>query len=109
MSFIRFADNTSKLKAIFGIRGRLILLALILVVPLMLDRVRLLEQSRAQQITTANAELAELARHTADSQHEIILMVGAVLKSTAFNYSAQISPEDRCRTLRARVRTDLPW
>ncbi|MBY0382682.1 MAG: diguanylate cyclase [Xanthobacteraceae bacterium] len=109
MPMIRFADNTSKLKAIFGIRGRLILLALILVVPLMIDRVRLLEQSRAQQVATANIELTELAKHTADSQHEIILTVEAVLKSSAFIYGAESSPEKRCQILRASVRTDLPW
>lgn len=109
MSLSRFADNTSKLKSFFGIRGRLILLALILVVPLMLDRVRLLEQSRAQQIVTASTELAELAKHTADSQHEIILTVEAVLKSSAFVYSAESSPEERCKILRASMRTDLPW
>jgi len=109
MPLKRFADNTSKLKAIFGIRGRLILLALILVVPLMLDRVLLLEQSRAQQISSAGAELTELAKHTADAQREIILTVEAVLKSSAFIYSAENNPADRCKVLRASVRTDLPW
>jgi diguanylate cyclase (GGDEF)-like protein len=109
MSIISFTDNTSKLKALFGIRGRLILLALILVVPLMLDRVRLLEQSRTQQAATANNELAELARHTADAQREIILTVQAVLKSSAFIYGAANNPERGCTILRASMRTDLPW
>ena len=46
MSIASFGRNTSKLKALLGIRARLVILALILVVPLMLDRVRLLEDSR---------------------------------------------------------------
>ena len=53
MSIVSFGRNTSKLKALLGIRARLILLALILVVPLMVDRVRVLENSRAKQVEQA--------------------------------------------------------
>ncbi|MGL4559242.1 MAG: GGDEF domain-containing protein, partial [Afipia sp.] len=88
MSIASFGRNTSKLKALFGIRARLVLLALILVVPLMLDRVRLLEDSRSRQMMQAANELSELAKHTADAQREIISTVQAVVKSSAYIYAA---------------------
>ncbi len=109
MSIISFAGGTSKIKALVGIRARLILLALILVVPMMLDRVRLLEESRQQQVKIASNELAELARHTADAQREIILTAQAVLKSSAYIYSSASTPEQACTMLRAGMRSDLPW
>ena len=109
MSITSFAGGTSKLKALVGIRARLIVLALILVVPLMLDRVRLLEESRQQQVKIASNELAELARHTASAQREIILTVQAVLKSSAYIYSLAGTPDHACTMLRASMRSDLPW
>jgi len=104
-----FVRGTSKIKTLVGIRARLILLALILVVPMMFDRVRLLEESRQQQIKIASNELTELARHTADAQREIILTVQAVLKSSAFIYGSARTPERACEMLRASMRSDLPW
>ena len=76
---------------------------------MMFDRVRLLEESRQQQVTLAANELAELARHTADAQREIILTVQAVLKSSAFIYAAANTAEQGCTVLNASMRHDLPW
>jgi diguanylate cyclase (GGDEF)-like protein len=109
MSRISFGRHTLKLKALLGIRSRLILLALILVVPLMLDRVRILENSRTQQITTAAAELSQLANHAADAQREIISTVQAVLKSSAYIYGAAHEVGRGCAIMRASLRVDLPW
>jgi diguanylate cyclase (GGDEF)-like protein len=109
MSIARFGRKTSKLKALLGIRARIVIMALILVVPLMLDRVRLLEDSRAKQVTQAANELTELAKHTADAQREIISTVQAVLKSSAYIYSAASQQGRGCAVMRASLRVDLPW
>ncbi|HEX7884031.1 MAG TPA: diguanylate cyclase [Afipia sp.] len=109
MSIARFGRNTSKLKALLGIRARIVILALILVVPLMLDRVRLLEDSRARQVTQVANELTELAKHTADAQREIVSTVQAVLKSSAYIYSAASQQGRGCAVMRASLRVDLPW
>ena len=109
MSIASFGRNTSKLKALFGIRARLVLLALILVVPLMLDRVRLLEDSRSRQMIQAANELSELAKHTADAQREIISTVQAVVKSSAYIYAAASQQGRGCAVMRASLRVDLPW
>ena len=50
----------AKLKALTGIRARLVLLALILVVPLMAERVRSLENTRAKTIAEINHEFDKL-------------------------------------------------
>ena len=109
MSIASFGRNTSKLKALLGIRPRLVVLALILVVPLMLDRVRLLEDTRSKQVAQAANELSELAKHTADAQREIISTVQAVLKSSAYIYSAASQQGRGCAIMRASLRVDLPW
>ncbi len=108
-SFTSFGRNTSKLKGLLGIQARLALLALILVIPLMLDRVRLLEDTRAKQAAQATNDLSELAKHTAAAQREIISTVQAVLKSSAYIYAAA-APQDRsCAVMRASLRVDLSW
>ena len=109
MSSARFGFKTSKLRALFGIRTRLVLLALILVVPLMLDRVRVLDDSRAKQLTQIGNELSELARHTADAQRETISTVQAVVKSSAYIYAAASQQNRGCAVMRASLRVDLPW
>lgn len=109
MSIASFGRNTSKLKALFGIRARLVLLALIMVVPLMLDRVRLLEDSRSKQVAQSANQLSELAKHTADAQREIISTVQAVLKSSAYIYAAASEQGRGCAIMRASLRVDLPW
>ncbi|WP_458758872.1 diguanylate cyclase domain-containing protein [Afipia sp. TerB] len=109
MSFVNFGRYTAKLKVLLGIRARLILLALILVVPLMLDRVRILEDGRSRQIDLAATELLQLANHAADAQREIVSTVQAVLKSSAYIYSAAREVGRGCSIMRASLRVDLPW
>ena len=50
MSSVTFNRNRIKLKKLLGIRARLAVLAVLLVAPLMFDRVRSLEDTRARQI-----------------------------------------------------------
>ncbi len=109
MSIASFGRNTAKLKALWGIRARLVLLALILVLPLMLDRVRLLEDTRTKQVAQAANELSELAKHTADAQREIVSTVQAVLKSSAYIFAAASHEGRGCAIMRASLRVDLPW
>lgn len=70
---------------------------------------RVLENSRTKQVEQAATELSELARHTADSQREIISTVQAVLKSSAYIYAAASQQGRGCAIMRADLRVDLPW
>ena len=84
MSRVTFNRNRVKLKKLLGIRTRLALLALMLVAPLMLERVRSLEDTRSKQIAQASEEFLNIAQHSADTQREVVSSVETMLKSTAY-------------------------
>jgi diguanylate cyclase (GGDEF)-like protein len=109
MARVSFNRNRVKLKALLGIRARLALLALILVVPLMLERVRSLEDTRARQIAAASQEFANLAQHSADAQREVISSVEAMLKSAAYIRASAGGVGKSCLILRASLTVELPW
>jgi diguanylate cyclase (GGDEF)-like protein len=108
MSRIAINRNKAKLKRLLGIRARLVLLALILVSPLMFERVRSLEDTRAKQVAGSSSELAGLARRAADAQREVISSVEAVLKSSAYIHAASSQVGRSCAILRASLRVELP-
>jgi diguanylate cyclase (GGDEF)-like protein len=108
MSGVTFNRNRVKLKKLLGIRARLALLAVILVAPLMLERARSLEDARARQVALASEEFSNLAKHSADTQREVISSVETMLKSAAYiRASGGISRS--CEILRASLPTNLPW
>jgi hypothetical protein len=84
MSRIDVNRKKVKLKGLLGIRARLVLLALILVGPLMLDRILSLEATRAGEIAVTSSELSQFAEHSVEAQREVIGSVQAVLKSAAY-------------------------
>jgi hypothetical protein len=79
------SSDTSKqpAKPLLGIRLRLMLLALLAVVPLTLDRVRVLEAGRSERIDRAAAEMMELARRGAEQQNEMVVTVRALIQAAA--------------------------
>src|SRR5690349_361192 len=109
MSKFNFNRQRAKLKNLLGIRARLAVLALLLVAPLMLDRVRILEDSRAKQIAHAAEEFTALAAHSAEAQREVISSVETVLKSTAYIRAAAGGIGKSCEILRASVPASMPW
>jgi diguanylate cyclase (GGDEF)-like protein len=109
MSRNSYNRRKMKLKRLFGIRGRLVLLALILVVPLMLERARSLEDARAKQIAATSREYKALADHTVDTQRQVISSVEAVLKSSSYIYALGTEVSQPCMVMRASFRVDLPW
>ena len=109
MPKINFNRQRAKLKNLLGVRARLTLLALLLVAPLMLDRVRTLENSRARQLAQATEESATLAAHSADAQREVISSVETVLKSAAYIRASAGGIGKSCEILRASVPVNMPW
>jgi diguanylate cyclase (GGDEF)-like protein len=86
MSDISLRRYLPKLKTIFDVRARLVLLALILVVPLMFDRVHILETTRTHQVKAASADLADIARRGAQAQREMVKSVEGMLRTAASIY-----------------------
>jgi len=109
MSRNSYNRNKLKLKRLFGIRGRLVLVAMILVVPLMFERARSLEDARAKQIAATSNEYKTLADHTVDAQRQVISSVEAVLKSSSYIYALGTEVSRPCLVMRASFRVDLPW
>lgn len=109
MSRASFNRKKVKLKQLLGIRARLSLLAVILVAPLMLERARSLEDARAKQIAAARTEFSSLARHSADTEREVISSVETVLKSAAYIRASAGGISKSCDILRASLPTNLPW
>jgi diguanylate cyclase (GGDEF)-like protein len=109
MSGVSFNRNRIKLKKLLGIRARLALLAVILVAPLMLERARSLEDTRARQIAQASEDFANLARHSADAQREVISSVETILKSAAYIRASAGGIARSCDMMRASLPANLPW
>jgi diguanylate cyclase (GGDEF)-like protein len=109
MSRISVNRKKVKLKGLLGIRARLVLLALILVGPLMLDRVRSLETIRAKQVALTSSEFSQIAQHSAEAQREVIASVQAVLKSAAYIHASAAKVGRGCAIMRASLQVELPW
>jgi len=96
-----------------SIRTRLIVLALLILVPLMLDRVRLLEATRSERIESAHAEVLDIAKRGVDTQLEVVNSTRAVLQVVARAYLAftQNGPKTQaeCNAFVAAFKPDVPW
>jgi diguanylate cyclase (GGDEF)-like protein len=109
MSRVTFNRKRVKLKKLLGIRARLVLLALILVAPLMLERARSLEDMRAKQIAQATQEFSSIARQSVQAQREIISSVETMMKSAAYIRASAGGVSRSCDLLRASMQVELPW
>src|SRR5271155_5398839 len=109
MLHFSFNRKRVKLKKLVGVRARLVLLALILVAPLMLDRARSLEDTRSEQIAVASTEIANLTQHSADTQREVISSVETLLKSAAYIRASAGGVGRSFDILRASLPLNLPW
>jgi diguanylate cyclase (GGDEF)-like protein len=109
MSRISFKRKSVKLRQVLGIRARLALLAVILVAPLMLERVRSLEATRSKEIALASSEISSLAKRSAEAQREVISSVETLLKSAAFIRASAGGVSRSCDILRASLPLNLPW
>jgi diguanylate cyclase (GGDEF)-like protein len=109
MSRVTFNRKRVKLKKLLGIRARLALLALILVAPLMLERARSLEDTRAKQIAHATQEFRDIAQHSVQAQREIVASVETTMKSAAYIRASTGGVGRSCDLLRASMQVELPW
>jgi diguanylate cyclase (GGDEF)-like protein len=104
--FFRRQKKTST--PFLSIRGRLVLLALLIVVPLMVDRVRLVENSRNERIALTASEVLELTRRGAEGQREIITAVRSMLQVTARAY-VTMQAGDNCNLHIRDLVGNMPW
>jgi diguanylate cyclase (GGDEF)-like protein len=105
----RFISTAARRKPILSIRARLVILALVAMVPLMLDRVRLMEASRAERIDHAVTEVLDLAKRGADTQREIMTTVRAMLQVMARAYVTMLARGETCNLYLADLAANMPW
>jgi diguanylate cyclase (GGDEF)-like protein len=94
---------------ILSIRTRLTALAVLVVAPLMLDRVRGLEASRAEHVQKAHAAVVELARRGGEAQREIVLSVRAILQVMARTLVLTAGDGETCAGHFADFTDSVPW
>jgi diguanylate cyclase (GGDEF)-like protein len=92
-----------------SIRGRLVVLALLIAIPLMIDRVRLLEASRSERIASTATEVLDLTRRGAEGQREIITTVRAMLQVVARAYVAMLARGESCNLYVRDLVGNMPW
>src|ERR1700738_1747022 len=109
MSRVTLNRKRGKLKKLLGIRARLAWLALILVGPLMLERVRSLEANRAKQVALTATEFSGLAQRSVDRQREVILSVETLMKSAAYIRASAGGVGRSCDILHSSLLVELPW
>jgi diguanylate cyclase (GGDEF)-like protein len=107
--FFRGGNTASSGRPILSIRARLVVLALLIVVPLTLDRVRLLEGSRSERIESAVHDLLGLARRGIDGQREIVTSARALLQVVARAYLSTLASGKFCSVYLADLTGNIPW
>jgi diguanylate cyclase (GGDEF)-like protein len=75
----------------------------------MLDRVRLMEASRAERIEHAATEVLDLAKRGADRQREIMTTVRAMLQVMARAYVTMRARGDTCNFYLTDLAANMPW
>lgn len=108
-SFFRSSAATAFLaRALTSVRARLIALALLIIVPLMFDRVSVLEHSRTQKIEQLRNEVSSLAQEGAERQSEVIANVGSFIEATTKFYAAMTRRGASCDDFLSNV-TFASW
>jgi diguanylate cyclase (GGDEF)-like protein len=92
-----------------SIRARLLVLALIAVVPLMVDRAWQIEANRAERIAALSEEARALARQGIEAQQEIVSAVKSVVQVTARAYATLASSAESCGRFLSGATSDAPW
>jgi diguanylate cyclase (GGDEF)-like protein len=104
-----FRKTSRRKKPILGIRGRLIVVALLAIAPMMFERVRGLERTRAERTEIAHAQVIDLARGGAEAQREIVYSTRALLQVIARVYSKTPLDQVDCNQTLSRLASNVPW
>jgi diguanylate cyclase (GGDEF)-like protein len=94
---------------ILSIRGRLIVVALLAIAPMMFERVRGLEHARAERAEIASAQVIDLARGGAEAQQEIVYSTRALLRVIAQVYAKGQFDQAECNKTVISLASNVPW
>jgi diguanylate cyclase (GGDEF)-like protein len=106
-------DNRRKLfwrdMPILGIRARLIVLAILIMAPLVFERVHGLEAARVKRNEQARNLAMDLAQRGTQSQREIIYSVRTLLQVVARSYAKMPFDETDCNNYLTSLKANIPW
>ena len=109
ISFRPPAPLASKPQATLSIRARLLVLALIAVVPLMIDRARSIDTDRDERIAALSEEALALTRQGIEAQKEIVVAAKSVVQVVARAHATLGTRQDNCGRFLAGATSDAPW
>lgn len=92
-----------------SIRVRIVLLAVIAIVPLLLDRVRLLEANGAEQLAASGTQALNIVRAGVDKQEDILISARSVLQTVGHAIAHIPTGSPECSRMLAEVASDVPW
>ncbi len=96
-------------KRTLSLRVRLMILAVIAVVPLLVERIYNEEFDRSERIETAYKQALGLARQGAAEQNEVIGSARAILQVVASARATFNASNDECNLFLANIAKPVPW
>jgi GGDEF domain-containing protein len=105
----RLEDKAGRGKFALSIRARLMILAVIAIVPLLFDRIRDIESDRAERIEAASKQALNLARQGMAAQNEAIVSVRAFLQVAASAHGLMATRGQRCDDFLTDAVRQVPW
>jgi diguanylate cyclase (GGDEF)-like protein len=103
------ASSNARPKATLSIRARLLLLALVAVVPLMVDRAMVIESNRKERMTALSEEALALTRQGVEAQQEIVIAVRSVAQVVARAHATFGASAEGCAKFLAGATSDATW
>jgi diguanylate cyclase (GGDEF)-like protein len=103
------ASAVARPRRTFSIRARLMILALIAIVPIVLERVHNEQFDRSERIDAAHKEVLGLARRAAAAQNDVIVSTRALLQVLAGTPGAASPSDPSCATTLRSIAEPDRW
>jgi diguanylate cyclase (GGDEF)-like protein len=103
------APPVAAAKATLSIRARLMVLAAIVLVPLLVDRIRTIENDRVERINAANQQVLALARQGVAAQRDGVLVARAFLQVAARAQATLAPTSEACNRFFTDIAAQASW
>jgi GGDEF domain-containing protein len=105
----RSETKTARLRRALSVRVRLMILAVIAVLPLLVERIYNEDSDRDERVQAAYKQASVLAKQGAAAQNEVIVSARALLQSIASARATFNPSDDDCTRLLTKIATPTPW
>jgi GGDEF domain-containing protein len=102
-------DQTAAPRRTLSVRLRLMIMAVIFVLPLLVERIHNEQIDRNDRIAAAYRQALSLARQGAATQNEILVSLRGILQSVASARSTFKFPNADCDQFLAKIAKPIPW